>query len=45
MAAVVLFDSDVHMEDYRRMNIDYGNWMADQYKENYNLDLFSMIGN
>ena len=44
MPKILQFDPDVHMEDYRQMNIDYAHWMADQYKENYNLDLFSLIG-
>jgi len=44
MTKIVQFDPDIHMKDYRQMNIDYTHWMADQFRENYNIDLFSMVG-
>ena len=44
MAEIVPFNPEHHMEDYRQLSLDYTYYVADQLKENYNLDLFSLIG-
>jgi ribosomal protein S18 acetylase RimI-like enzyme len=40
----VQFDLNVHREDFYQMNIEYLTWLVDQIRENYQIDMLSIIG-
>ena len=44
MAEFVYFDSDVHLEDFRQMYIEWLSGQMDELKERYGVDFFSVSG-
>lgn len=44
MVEFVPFDQSVHIEVFVQLNVEFITWIADQYKENYQLDTGSNIG-
>ena len=44
MVDFIQFDLNVHREVFVQLNIELVTWIADQFKENYQLDAASMIG-
>jgi len=44
MVEFVQFDLDVHKKEYIKLNIEFITWIADQLRENYQLDSVSIIG-
>ena len=44
MEEFVQFNSDVHGEEFRQMNIEYATWLWDQLQENYQVDPYSVTG-
>lgn len=38
------FDSNVYMDDFFQLNIEYMTWVFEQLNENYRLDSLSMLG-
>jgi len=40
----VPFDMNVHKEAYRQLNIELLAWIADQLRENYQIDAVSIVG-
>ena len=44
MVKFVPFDLNVHKEVYVRLNVEFITWIADQLRENYQLDSVSEIG-
>jgi ribosomal protein S18 acetylase RimI-like enzyme len=44
MAKFVPFDLDVHKEVFVELNVEFITWIADQLRENYQLDSVSKIG-
>jgi ribosomal protein S18 acetylase RimI-like enzyme len=44
MVEFVPFDMNVHKEEYVKLNVEFITWIADQYRENYQIDAVSMIG-
>ena len=44
MAEFVPFDLNVHREEFVKLNVEFITWIADQFRENYQLDSVSNIG-
>jgi len=44
MAEFVPFDLNVHKEEFIKLNVEFITWIADQLRENYQLDSVSKIG-
>jgi len=44
MAEFVPFDLNVHKEAFVKLNVEFITWIADQLRENYQLDSVSSIG-
>jgi len=44
MAEFVPFDLNVHKEVFVKLNVEFITWIADQFRENYQLDSVSNIG-
>jgi len=44
MEEFVQIDWNVHKEEYVQLNIEVLTWVADQIRENYQLDAVSIIG-
>ena len=44
MIEFVPFELNVYREEYRKLNVELINWIADQLRENYQIDAVSMIG-
>ena len=44
MVEFVPFNVNIHKEEYRQLNIELLTWVADQLRENYQLDAVSIIG-
>jgi len=44
MAEFVPFDLNVHKEEFVKLNVEFITWIADQLRENYQLDSVSNIG-
>jgi len=44
MAVFVPFKLNVHREEYRQLNIELIAWIADQLRENYQIDAISIVG-
>ena len=44
MAEFVPFDLNVHKEVFVKLNVEFVTWIADQLRENYQLDSVSKIG-
>jgi GNAT superfamily N-acetyltransferase len=44
MVEFVSFDLNVHREEYRQLNIELLTWIGNQFRENYQLDAVSLIG-
>ena len=44
MVKFVPFDLKVHKEEYRQLNVELIEWIADQLKKNYQIDSVSIVG-
>jgi len=44
MAEFVPLELNVHREEYRQLNVELITWIADQFRENYQIDAVSIIG-
>ena len=44
MEEFVAFDLYIHKEEYLRMNIEHLTWAIDQFRENYQLDVVTKVG-
>jgi len=44
MVEFVLFDLNVHKEMFFKLNVEFITWIADQFRENYQVDSVSSIG-
>ena len=44
MEEFVIFNPDIHMDDFHQMNIEYATWLWDQLQVNYQVDPYSVTG-
>jgi GNAT superfamily N-acetyltransferase len=44
MAEIISFDSDLHLEEFRQMNIETNIWHWEQVWENHQMDVGSILG-
>ena len=44
MVEFILFDLKIHKEEYRQLNVELIEWIADQLKKNYQIDSVSIVG-
>lgn len=44
MEEFVIYNPDVHREEFRQMNLEYVTWLSDQLMENYQVDTSSVVG-
>lgn len=44
MVEFVQFDLRIHKEAFVKLNVEFLTWIADQFRENYQLDAVSMVG-